>query len=432
MEWSIDWTKYRINKFLTRQMSEEERRAVVIFASFHSNGYIRQRAVRALLDYPETLPFIALRFTDGVVTEVRREARQAFARRLPQATDQELLDTLTVIERVKGDPHSCISMLAPRLTQNAVLFDRILTDPEIRVRRFGISNIREFLPKDYGKALIDRLIEESDPFLRQLVLKTLLGSDQDLRPYYDILLRDKYPPNRQLTLLSLNDTDPTAGETMARTLLLDKNAHVRNVAKTIVRQHEPTFDFYGFYRDRVKECPAICLVEIAAAEKSEDAVWIEKFLKDPRPAVCRAAMAAVMRLDALHYAPRIMEMLASPQPGIVKTAAQLLHRYGLYDAERIFEIQRQSVFASTKLRCIPLLFATPKWKSLIYILRMLGTEGDKTNRLCGLYIDRWIKESNSSYLTITRTEQEEIQRLIAEKTDWLDEETVLYLQFVTR
>lgn len=328
MEWYADWTLYRIEDFLTDSMSEDERRAVVIFASFHCCGYIRQRAVRILPDYPATLPFITLRMTDWVAP-VYQETLQAFARQLPQASDREVIESLPMTEWVKehSDPHACILMFAPRLADNIALFERILAAPNIRVRRIGISNIREFLPTRYGEMLIDHLPRESNPLLRQLILKTLLDSDLNLRPCLEILLRDKYPKNRGLALSSLYDTDPTAGAIQARDMLLDRNAHVRNVAKTIVEKHDPTFDFYGFYRDRVEEYPVACLVEIATSRKNTDAPWIEKFLTDPRPAVCRATMSALMQLNALHYAPQIMEMQASPQPGIAKTATQLIRRF---------------------------------------------------------------------------------------------------------
>ncbi|WP_294596010.1 hypothetical protein [uncultured Rikenella sp.] len=330
MEWSIDWTPYRIEDFLTESMSDEERRAVVIFASFHCCGYVRQRAVRALPDYPNTLPFIALRMADWVIPQIRREAKQAFARRLPQTTDQELLDTLPVIEQVKycGNPQAYIAMLAPRLAGNTALFERILGNPDIRIRRFGIPNIREFLPETSGTVLIGHLTREPDPFLRQLILKSVVDSGQDLRPYYDLLLRDKYPRNRGIALSSLHDTDPEASLTTARAMLLDRNSYVRNIAKWIIRQHDSTFDLYDFYRTRIEEHPKVCIIEIAEiGKRREDVARIESFLDPTHPAICRAAMKALMQLDAPHYIQKIQEMLASPRFSIARMAFKLLHHY---------------------------------------------------------------------------------------------------------
>ncbi len=332
MEWYAQWTRYEDpDTLLTASMSPAERRAVLIFASFHCNGYLRQRAVRKLPDYPATLPFIALRLWD-CVPEVRREAAHAFERHLPQATDREVIETLPLFlgrPQRDTDPASLLTLLEPRLNGNRALFEQILADPLRRVRQFGITTLRTFLPTRCNEMLSHRLACEPDPYLRRRIFQTLLDSGQDLGFLYDRLLRDKYPPNRLLALQSLHRDDPAAGETMARSLLLDKNARVRYAAQQLVLRHEPAFDLPAFYRGRVGESPLLVLAEVDGSWSSEDTLWIEPFLDHPRPAICRAAMAALMRIDPWRYVSRIRAMLDSPQHGIAKTAARLLRRLPL-------------------------------------------------------------------------------------------------------
>lgn len=55
MEWSINWRKLCIQKAFTSAMCAGERWAVLIFASFNSNGFIREQAVRMMAEYAGTL-----------------------------------------------------------------------------------------------------------------------------------------------------------------------------------------------------------------------------------------------------------------------------------------------------------------------------------------------------------------------------------------
>ena len=81
MEWNIDWKTLKIENFITKQMSKDEQRAVLIFSSFNPNGYIREQALKLLVFYEETLPYLVLRLNDWVYN-VRQTALTMFSKRI--------------------------------------------------------------------------------------------------------------------------------------------------------------------------------------------------------------------------------------------------------------------------------------------------------------------------------------------------------------
>ncbi len=98
-EWSIDWTRLDLVNFLLTEMSKEQKAAVLAFASFHPNGYLREKAVRFLSQYDMTLPYILLRKNDWV-QQVRKVGQKSFEIRMENLSEGELLAALPFVEKL--------------------------------------------------------------------------------------------------------------------------------------------------------------------------------------------------------------------------------------------------------------------------------------------------------------------------------------------
>ena len=99
MEWSIDWRRISIDNFFTSEMSKDARRAVIVFASFNPNGFIRERAVRMMKDYDGTLPFAILRLNDWVA-QVQTAAIEIADYRLSNLAADELIAALPFADKL--------------------------------------------------------------------------------------------------------------------------------------------------------------------------------------------------------------------------------------------------------------------------------------------------------------------------------------------
>ena len=100
MEWFINWRRVKIDDLLDDSMSANERRAIVIFASFNPNGFIREQAVKMLSDYYMSLHFIILRLNDWV-TQVRLASAAAYKKRLVNLTAGELTAAMPYADKLR-------------------------------------------------------------------------------------------------------------------------------------------------------------------------------------------------------------------------------------------------------------------------------------------------------------------------------------------
>ena len=96
IEWSIHWRSFNIEYFITKQMTEDEKRAVFVFSSFHPNGYIREQAIQSLVKYRNVIPFILLRCNDWVY-QVRQSAFYSLSEVLSHCRNEEIIDALPVM-----------------------------------------------------------------------------------------------------------------------------------------------------------------------------------------------------------------------------------------------------------------------------------------------------------------------------------------------
>ena len=76
MEWSISWRTLGLEDLFAKNLSLAECRAVLVFSTFHPNGYIREQAVAALGTDSQALPAVLLRCNDWVA-QVRQAALRA-------------------------------------------------------------------------------------------------------------------------------------------------------------------------------------------------------------------------------------------------------------------------------------------------------------------------------------------------------------------
>lgn len=434
VEWSINWRALNIKKFITNQMSENEKRTVFIFASFNPNGYIREEAINALVTHNESLLFILLRCNDWV-DQVRQSALLLLSKRFINASDEEIVNALPLMEKLRRSERcefsSILSIIVSAFGSNKSLIEKGLNSREIRARRFCISVLGN-LPKIDDKCLLTHIKHEQDPFLRKMVFQLLLKTKADLDELSRQFLKDKYPPNRILALHFLYDYKPDIALDISENMLMDRNTQVRTLARSIISKSERVIDVRQLYINNLPTDPVVSLLGLGEVGIHEDCNLIENYLANDCISIIRAAMTALMRLDSAKFIPRITEMLSSQHAGIIKTTTLLLRKNKGYDFERIFQLQEASSNENVKVKCATLLFSSSKWKSLIYALMLLGSDYEKLEILCHTQISRWICSYNRSYAVPSENEKQRLNELLIEKNRFLGLEIEKQLLFLSR
>lgn len=434
MEWSIDWYSLNTNNFITNNMSEEEKFAVLIFSSFNPNGYIREQAVQALASYKGCLPFILLRCNDWVC-QVRQAALRLLPTILESAGDKEIINALPLMEKLyrseRCEYHELLSTIVNVFGADRNLIKKGLNSEEIKARRFCLSIISNLAIVDH-EYLSNHIKKEPDPFLRKIIFQILLKQNADIEDVSTNFLSDKYPPNRMLALQFLHDNKIDSAATASKNMLMDKNAQVRALARKIFLGNEADFDIRHHYLANLSVKTAVCIYGLGETGRLEDCKLIERFLSDSTPSVVRAAMTAVMRLNPEQYISDITELLAKEHSGIVKTAALLLKKNKGYDSEKVLQICTDLPGGNTKIKCAGLLFLSGKWKSLIYSLMLIGCGCESLDNICYTQIIRWISSYNVSYAVLSDADSRTIKFLLDEKKEFLKPNMVKQIIFLVR
>ena len=386
-EWSINWREYQLDDFFTPKMTNDERRAVCIFASFSPNGFIREKAVHAMKALGGTLPYIVLRQNDWV-GRIRYVAYEAALNRLKHLTDGELLAALPFADKMKRSGRIAYYSSIEEYKEfdwasYANLFFEALTAQEnepdlingfdsenLRVRRMCTEALFSVTPPKTEMAF-RRLICEPEPFLRASIFRRLNSLGGNMDEAAGLFLRDKFPPNRALAFRYLLDSNAKDIRDVAEKLLLDKNAMVRGTAQNFIQKQAPDFDFHSFYLNNIKQFPVSAICGLGEKGPPSDTDIIEDYLGDARIDVVRAAMVALMRLDGAKYSPVLVEMLNDGRAGIVKSAQKLIQKNDRPNYDRVKEIFEKAKFLHSRLKCMDILFTAPKWQRLIYMLEML-------------------------------------------------------------
>lgn len=433
IEWNIDWQTLKVENFITKQMSIEEQRAVLIFSSFNPNGYIRQQALKLLVFYEETLPYITLRLNDWVYN-IRQTALNMFSKRLVNATDGEIISAFPYIHKLengkRADNSIIFSLIQDKFCTNKNPLEKGLASSDIKTRKmslFFLSN--KSLAKDI---LLKHIKKERDPFLRRMIFQILFKEGIDIKELSEFFLKDKHPANRFLALQYLLDYNINLAFVNAYHMLLDRNLQVRILSRKIIKTIENTNNFHQFYLENLSSNTIVAIYGLGEVGTEEDCYIIEPYLKNNKISIVRAAMISLMYLNSEKYIALITEMLNSDYQSIVNTAFILLKKYKDYDYKKILDIYQKIDYENTKIKCALLLFQAPKWKALLYTLIIIGNNYEKLEIICQAQLNRWLLLYNKSFQTLSKVDLEQIKILMNIKKAFLKPKVEKELIFLLR
>lgn len=433
--WSIDWSEQNIKTFFTPKMSLTECRAVIIFASFNSNGFIREHAVQLLKDYDNTLPYIMLRQNDWVA-QVRNAAVSVFDERLKTLHKGELLAALPYAEKLEsGNRHSHdqqINRFFEKLSsaEHQETLIKGLQSNHVRTRRICIRALFETEHPNIPLAL-KVLAHEPDAFLRSILFRKLCAQVIPLNDTARFLLRDKFAGNRKLALNYLLGRPVDDIKEIAYTFLLDKSATLRASAREILQMDDSNIDFCTFYIEALEGNTATAISGLGEVGDITNAQEVEQYIEDSRIAVVCATMITLMKLNAEKYKKTVLHLMEDRRCGVVATAKQLILKYDIQDYELIQTIFWRTPYETTQIKCAVILFAASKWNRLIYMLEVLSCDNERVKSLAHQAITRWLIEFNRFHAQVNIQQKNMIYKWIAileeELSDSMRKEIVFVL-----
>lgn len=437
MEWCVDWRNHKPKDFLTPDMTPAERFWVLVLATAHPCGYLREKAFFALHreDDPRALCMALLGLCDHV-GQVRKAAEGLLSAKLKTATPAELCGAIPYAIPVLRSEHAnpwaqdeasgfAAYIRALGASESRERLEKALTEGDIRARRFCLRALVD--SRENRALLLVRLSHEDDPTLRREIFFRLTewgfgATDLNIPEAVTVMLCDRFPRNRYEGLLWLCLHRPENARNAVMDALIDPHASVRAVAQEWAEKLDADFSSVVYYREKLTACtagdPSLPALVYGLSEVGDttDLGRITPYLAHTRASVVSAAMTALVRLtphDGMEsVAANLTESLLDPRASVVKTASLLLYKLGCPDAARVTGIMAETPSELTRVRCLSVLSKAGKWRRLIGILTALTLGGDILTRKAQAMLGRWLSTCNYSFAKPTAAEACEVGRLI--------------------
>ena len=183
------WTYDNMFSCIMGIRDEERKRAVLIPGCMSSDGHLRQKCLKELANYKNSLPFLLLRLNDWV-KEIRVDAFEFSVQRMQRADVEELLLALPVIEKIRNSNRK-------NNEDFAVITNAFYLCVVENVRKMNLSEINQF--DQTVRNAFYRLINHFDIYEKSRLmdlLKITKGSYESrmvihaLLQYYDITEQD--------------------------------------------------------------------------------------------------------------------------------------------------------------------------------------------------------------------------------------------------
>ncbi len=405
----IDWKKYKVSDFIIKQMSNSEKRTVLIFLSMNSNGYIREEAVTLLSQYNDTLPFIIFRLNDWSV-QVRTSAFLAYKHRIHLASDTEIVNSFPYFERLlrttRPTNNDIYDIFYNKINSHSIS-DLSLRSRDFKIRKFYVNELLKQANQNID-TLTTHIIYEKDPFLRKVIFEKLLDISEDKTSLCLTMIKDKYCTNKSLGLRSLRLLNPELACEHGITLLLDNTLFVRETARNTLTKNNYNLDFKAFYIDNLKTKTNIAIKGLSEFGNKSHCEIIERYLDYDSISVKKASITALMMLDTSKYTPLVYDYLDSEDDSLITIAFHLINKHKIYDFDKIESVYNKVDSESKKLYCANLLLKESKWKRLIIILKLLNSDFKSVQYLAKIKTSEWLGNYNNEYAICTQSQKDQI------------------------
>jgi len=311
--------------------------ATVAVATCHGNGFIREKAVRALSETNEgfELPFLLLRLNDWV-PQVRFVAMRAVEARLTIPHVPHWIRALGVLERAFAGRRSDHAWL--RGPVNALLADEAsrgaledgLARGSLGVRRacLGVA----LTLKEPGRFL-HLALHDPDPVTSGRASVALCATLEGA-PLRDVLavLRRGNARARCLALETTCRRFPADARSALLAGLVDRTTSVRELARFLwTKTGHPNLDFAQFYRDELRvakgEPFAAALRGIAETGSIQDVPIFLAHVDHPNARVREASILGIGRCDGARHTDIFTAALADPNLRVAKAAYRYARLY---------------------------------------------------------------------------------------------------------
>jgi HEAT repeat protein len=369
--------------------------------SSHSNGYVREAAVRALAGGRAggELPFLLIRLNDWV-PQVRLAARQAVIDRARPEHARHFIEYLPLVfrlERVErrdaGEVIEPVLALLNRPECREAMLEA-MTDGDRHVRR-AVFRTLIAADKDAARKAIQLGLGSSDTVIRLMAAREgrVRLNGEELEGALARMLRDRFMPVRREALYGYFEQLPHAALDRLESSQFDPHASIRETARFFLRKRGER-DPAAPYRDRLSNADgpdlAVAIAGLGETGIAADAARVEGFLGHSSAAVRRETVRALGRLDAGRYAEQFLTALSDPAGGVVNAARQIVRRqlFGI-PPERLESIFQSTTQPHSRRAVVSVIAELNWWDGAAILTTIVGAAEEEPKQQALDYLRRW-------------------------------------------
>jgi HEAT repeat protein len=394
--------------------------SILGIASFHTNGYVREAAVRELgkMQTGAELPFLFVRVNDWV-PQVRSVARDLLLKRIRPEYIHHLIAWLPLalrLAKMSRDDHSIIVETVRALLSSPGAREALHEEFESKdlfVRRFCFELAMNSNETDC-LSVLQTAFGQSDPEVRKVAvrkLRCITPNNASKRMLLQAIGNSSAPVRRE-ALLIFAEEYPDEASQQFQFALLDTNVVVREAAQYYF-QKKSNLDLRVFYSGALQNSslPHLCAAIAGLGETGlpKDSRLLERFIADQSSRVRATALHAIAKLNFDAYFEEFVLALNDASSKVTGEALRALcKKPNLVGGQRLWEIYDRCSHPHGKRGALFLLARINKWDSIAFLVQSLAHQDDPFVDLSQKYISRWFSRYNRSFATPTA---EQISRL---------------------
>lgn len=386
-------------------------------ASIHSNGRVREAAIRRLAARTDgiELPFLLLRLNDWV-EPIRELAHSLVSARLRREYATHFLRGIPLILRIqKGqrgqhdwlmdaiaglfNERESASVLAAGLHSE----DRVVRRTSLRIAAGGAS----------AADALRFALNDLDPMIRLWAAKQLLANSDRVvaTALHARLCLDPFMPIRRESLLALVACGAESANEAMIEALLDSHSSMREIARYHLKG---TVDLRAFYRRAVADSAGatlgVAIRGLGECGIATDVEPIARFMNSPEIRIRKAAVAAIGRLAAESYSVELLELLGDSSPAVSAEAALALVPVVHDSVEKLSEFLMESGTPFIRKNALRLVVRLSKWQQIPLVLAAARDPVAAVAQPAKLAAGRWLARYNRSFAAPTAHQLAAVQQ----------------------
>ncbi len=430
------WYGLRPEVVAATKISTEEDAAFLRVATRHPSGYVREQAVRGLVqdESADAVPFLLIRAADWV-PQIRVAAHVEICRRLHSRYADSFVSCLSLLDRLRGSQR-----FAPELWES---IRRFLKEPDssealqkglesqdraARRRSFFLAVENSGFKR---RDVIEAAVSDADVLIRKwaftFVRDQMPAHWPELR---NRAVRDPFPPIRRMAFESLAaDPEPRSDQLLG--FLLDASPALRHSAQEslpkLLNVSVPAYYRAALGSDRGSR--SICALGLAEVRDAMDAASIAVLIRDPSAKTRRSAIRA-LRILRVVDSDSLLKVLNSDVPSVAREAAISLLSAHLVPADLVWK----EALANRDPRVWRIVLKSfnnvDKWTRL---RTYLGAVETSDNSMAAFAVERlriWLGQYNRSFTLPQSPDVAQISAVIGRVLHKLPDDVARELSFV--